>query len=53
MMQVGPFMIPKRDTKKECLVEKGLQRMTLDFYLPYILIIIVDCCMPIDKMIYF
>jgi hypothetical protein len=26
--------------------------MTLDFYLSYILIIIVDCCMPIDIMMF-
>ncbi len=38
-------------TKKECLIEKGLQRTTLDFYLFYIIIIVMDCCMLIDKMI--
>ncbi len=37
-------------TKKECLIEKGLQRTTLDFSLYYIIIIVMDCCMSIDKM---
>ncbi len=37
-------------TKKECLTEKGLQMTTLDFCLSYIIIIVVDCCMPINKM---
>jgi hypothetical protein len=37
-------------TKNECLIEKGLQKTTLDFCLSYIIIILVDCCMPIDKM---
>jgi hypothetical protein len=37
-------------TKKECLTEKGLQMKILDFCLSYIIIIVVDCCMPIDKM---
>jgi len=40
-------------TKKKCLIEKGLQRTTLDFCLPYIIIIVVDCCLPIDKMMSF
>jgi len=40
-------------TKKECLIKKGLQRKTLNFCLSYIIISIVDCCMPIDKMICF
>jgi hypothetical protein len=40
-------------TKKECLIEKGLQRTTLDFFLLYIIIIIMDFCMPIDKMVSF
>ncbi len=35
-------------TKKECLTKKGLQ--ILDFCLFYIIIIVVDCCMPINKM---
>jgi len=37
-------------TKKECLIKKGLQNITLDFCLSYVIIIVVDCCMPIDKM---
>jgi hypothetical protein len=37
-------------TKKEWLVFKGLQRITLDFCLFYIIIVVMDCCMPIDKM---
>jgi hypothetical protein len=37
-------------TKKECLTEKGLQRTTLDFCLSYIIIIVMDCHMLIDKM---
>ncbi len=40
-------------TKKECLIEKGLQRTTLDFCLSFIIIIVMDCCMPIDKMMSF
>jgi len=39
-------------TKKECLIEKGLQMTTLHFCLFYIIIIVMDCCMPIDKMKY-
>jgi hypothetical protein len=39
--------------KKECITEKGLQMTTLDFCLSYIIIIVMDYCMPIDKMIYF
>ncbi len=39
--------------KKECLIEKGLQKTTLDFCLSYIIIIVVDCCMSIDKMMSF
>jgi hypothetical protein len=44
--QLGPFMIgvPKRN-----VIEKGQQRTTLEFCLSYIIIIGVDCCMPIDK----
>jgi hypothetical protein len=37
-------------TKNECLIKKWLQTTTLDFCLSYIIIIIVDCCMPINKM---
>jgi hypothetical protein len=37
--------VPKRS-----VTEKGQQRTTLDFCLSYIIIIGVDCCMPIDKM---
>ncbi len=37
-------------TEKECLTEKWLQRTTLDFCLSYIIIIVMDCHMPIDKM---
>jgi len=38
-------------TKMECLTKKGLQYW--DFCLFYIIIIVMDCCTPIDKMIYF
>jgi hypothetical protein len=31
---------------------KGLQIITLDFYLSYIVIVVMDCCMPIDKMMF-
>ncbi len=40
-------------TKKECLIEKGLQRTTLDFCLSYIIIIVVDFYMLINKMMSF
>ncbi len=40
-------------TKKECLIGKGLQMTTLDFYLSYIIAIVMDCCIPIDKMMSF
>jgi hypothetical protein len=40
-------------TKKECLTEKGLQKTTLDFLICYIIIIAVDCYMPIVKVISF
>jgi hypothetical protein len=33
--------------------EKRLQRITLDFCLSYIILIVMDCCMPIDKMMFF
>ncbi len=39
-------------TKKECLTKKKLQMTTLDFCLFYITIIVVDCCMPIDEMMF-
>jgi len=39
--------------KKECLIEKGLQMITLDFSLSYIIMTVVYCCMPIDKMMFF
>jgi hypothetical protein len=37
-------------TKKECLNFFKLQRTTLNFCLFYIIIVVMDCCMPIDKM---
>jgi hypothetical protein len=40
-------------TKQECIIEKGLQRTTLDFCLSHIIIIVVDCCVPINKMMSF
>jgi hypothetical protein len=40
-------------TKKDYLFEKRLQKRTLDFYLSYIIIIVVDCCTPIDKLMSF
>jgi hypothetical protein len=40
-------------TKKECLTKKGSQTTTFDFCLSYIITIVVDFCMPIDKMMYF
>ncbi len=40
-------------TKNECLIEKGLQKTTLDFCLSYIIINVMDCCMVIDKMMSF
>jgi hypothetical protein len=43
----GSFMIGVQ--KGVSLTEKRLQRTTLDFFLYYIIIIVVDCCMPIDK----
>jgi hypothetical protein len=37
-------------TKKECLIEKGLQRTTLNIFLFYIIIIAVDCYMARNTM---
>jgi hypothetical protein len=37
-------------TKKEWLLFKGLQRITLDFCLSYIIIAALDCCMLINNM---
>jgi hypothetical protein len=37
-------------TKKEWPIFKGLQKTTLDLCLSYIIIIVMDCCMLIDKM---
>jgi hypothetical protein len=40
-------------TKKECLTEKRLHMTTLDFCLSCIIIIVMDCCMPINKIMSF
>ncbi len=40
-------------TKKKCLTKKRLQKTTLNICLSYIIIIVVDCCMAINKMMYF
>jgi hypothetical protein len=40
-------------TKKECLIKKKLQTTTLNFYLSYIIKIVMDCCKPIDKIMTF
>jgi hypothetical protein len=40
-------------TKKECLIGKGLQMTSLDFYLSYIITIVMDFYMPIDKIMSF
>jgi len=40
-------------TKNKCLTKKGLHRTTLNFFLSYIIIIVMDCCMPLDKMMSF
>jgi hypothetical protein len=45
---MGVFMI--RVPKRNDLVFKGQQRTTLDICLSYIIIVVVDYCMPIDKM---
>jgi len=45
---LGSFMI----AKKKYLIEKGLQKTTLDFCLSYIIIIAMDYCMPLDKMMF-
>ncbi len=37
-------------TQKDCLLIKKLQRIILDLYSIYCLIIIVNCCMPITRM---
>jgi hypothetical protein len=37
-------------TEKEWHVFKGLQRIILDFCLSYIIIVVVNCCMPINKI---
>jgi len=47
-MAHGPFTIGV--PKKECLTKKGLQMTTLNFFKSYIIIIVMDCCMPIDKL---
>jgi hypothetical protein len=39
--------------KEMCLTKKGLQRTTLDFFISYIIINVMDFCMPIDKMMSF
>jgi hypothetical protein len=44
-MGVFTIGVPKRNDS----VFKGQQRTNLDIYLSYI-IIVVDCCMPIAKM---
>jgi hypothetical protein len=38
--------IHNQGTQKDCLMKKGLQRIVLNFYNFYFLIIITDCCMP-------
>jgi hypothetical protein len=47
-LHMGVFMI--RVPKRNDLVFKGQQRTTLDICLSYIIIVVVDYCMPIDKM---
>lgn len=37
-------------TKKDCLMEKWLQRTNFDFYNIYSIVIIFDCCMPTIRM---
>ncbi len=37
-------------TKKEWPIFKRLQKTTLDFFFNYIIIVVMDCCMPINKM---
>ncbi len=41
--------------KKECLIENELHMTiaTLDFCLSYIILIVMDCCIEIDKMMSF
>jgi hypothetical protein len=40
-------------TKKEWPIFKGLQKTTLDFCLSYIIIVVMDCCMPTNRMFSF
>jgi hypothetical protein len=40
-------------TKKECLTKNRLQKTPLDSLLSYIIIIVMDYYMPIDKMMFF
>jgi hypothetical protein len=37
-------------TKKKCWSFERLQQTILYFCLSYIFIVVMDCCMPIDKM---
>jgi hypothetical protein len=48
----GTWSIHNWDTKKECIIQKKLQKKTLDFCLSSIIIIVMDCYMPIDKMVF-
>jgi hypothetical protein len=49
-LHIGVFTIGI--PKKNDLVFKGQQKTTLDICLSYIIIVVVDCCMPIDKMMF-
>jgi hypothetical protein len=49
------FFIKKRcihdwGTKKEWAIFKGLQKTILDFFKFYIIIVVMNCYMPINKM---
>jgi hypothetical protein len=36
--------------EKKWLIFKGLRRTSFDFFKSYIIIVVVDYCMPIDKL---
>jgi hypothetical protein len=52
LMNLSNGSIHDWGTKNECLIEKALQRTILDFILFYIIMIVVHCCMPIEKMMF-
>jgi hypothetical protein len=51
LLPLVPWSIHGWGTKKECLSFKGLESTPFDFVLFFIIVIVLDCFMPIGKMV--